>query len=174
MWRRRDGEGHHFGCGRHFEIQPGLHELPQQAHIPILDMAPVLAQVDGDAVGAGLLGDQGRLHRIGIRRTSRLTQGRHVIDVHAQSGEQGRCTHGMSNLWLRWGWVGCAVHRLPEGAGAQRRGAQLLGDQRAKQAIDRCPAVGRDDQRLDLQHQQGRPLTSQGPRPGPMMGRGSA
>ena len=55
----------------------------QDFDVARLDVAPVLAQVHGDAVGARLLGDQRRRHGIGIARVARLAQGRDVIDVDA-------------------------------------------------------------------------------------------
>ena len=36
-------------------------------HVAILDVAAVLAQVQGDVVRAGLLGEQRGMHRVGIR-----------------------------------------------------------------------------------------------------------
>ena len=56
----------------------------QQADIALLDMPTVLAQVQGNAVGARLFGLDGRLHRVRIARTPCLAQGCHVVDIHAQ------------------------------------------------------------------------------------------
>jgi hypothetical protein len=53
-------------------------------HVAILDVAPILAQMQRDAVGAGLLGEQRRLQRIGVSAAPRLAQRRDMIDVHAQ------------------------------------------------------------------------------------------
>src|SRR5271168_112314 len=48
-------------------------------------MPPVLAQMQGDAVGAGLLREQCCIQRIGVAGAPRLAQRRHVIDIYAQS-----------------------------------------------------------------------------------------
>ena len=42
------------------------------AHVAILDMAAVFAQMHGDAVGAGLLRQQRGMHRIRILGAARL------------------------------------------------------------------------------------------------------
>src|SRR3989344_7137549 len=47
-------------------------------------MTPVFAQVQRNGVGTGLLGFDGRLHRVGIARTARLAQRRHVININSQ------------------------------------------------------------------------------------------
>jgi hypothetical protein len=44
-----------------------LQQPAQRAHVALLDVAPVFAQVQRDVVGAGLFGDQRGMHRIGIR-----------------------------------------------------------------------------------------------------------
>ncbi len=74
----------HFVGHRHFKIHARLQRLAHGKHIPVLDVAPVLAQVQCNAVGAGLLGDQRRIQRVGIAGATRLAQRGHVIDVHAQ------------------------------------------------------------------------------------------
>ena len=56
----------------------------QQLHVALLDVAAILAQMQRDVVGAGLLGEQRRLHRLGIARVALLAQRRHVIDVDAE------------------------------------------------------------------------------------------
>src|SRR3989475_9558260 len=48
----------------------------QLLHVALLDVAAVLAQVDGDAVGACRLGDERRLDRGGVVDAARLPQGR--------------------------------------------------------------------------------------------------
>jgi hypothetical protein len=47
-------------------------------------MAAILAQVQGDAIRPGLLGDEGRLNRLGVARTPRLANSGNVIDVHPE------------------------------------------------------------------------------------------
>lgn len=45
------GNGDHLVGGCHFEIQLDLCQIAQPFDVGILDMPPVLAQVDGDAIG---------------------------------------------------------------------------------------------------------------------------
>ncbi len=45
-------DSQHLVRRRHFEIELDVHQLPQPAHILVLDVPPILAQVHGDAVGA--------------------------------------------------------------------------------------------------------------------------
>jgi hypothetical protein len=69
---------------RHFQIHAGLQRLAHDRDVPILDVPPILAQVQGDAVRARLLRQQRRIQGIGIAPAARLAQGRHVIDIHAE------------------------------------------------------------------------------------------
>ena len=48
------------------------------------DVAAVLAQVRGDAVGAGGLGELGGADRVGIGAAAGVAHGRDVVDVHAE------------------------------------------------------------------------------------------
>ena len=80
---------------RHLEIHAGLQETPQHPDIGVLDVAPILAQVQRDAVRARLLGEQRRVHGIRLVDAARLAQGRHMIDVHAER-DAGRGAHGCS------------------------------------------------------------------------------
>jgi hypothetical protein len=55
-----------------------------------LDVTAVFAEMGGDAVGAGLFGDEGRFDRVGfdqdavrITRVARLAKGGGVVDVDA-------------------------------------------------------------------------------------------
>ena len=47
-------------------------------------MAAVFAQMQGDGVGARLLGQQGRADRVRIGGAARIAQGGHVVDIDAQ------------------------------------------------------------------------------------------
>ena len=59
------------------------------------DVAAILAQVRGDAVGAGLHGEVGGAQRIGMAAAARVADGGHVVDVdaEAQIGKRARLTH---------------------------------------------------------------------------------
>ena len=58
----------------------------QDLHVAVLDVPPVLAQVDGDAVGAGQFGQRRGGHRVGLADPARLAHGGHMIDVDSQPG----------------------------------------------------------------------------------------
>ncbi len=51
----------------------------------LLDMAAVFAQVHGNAIGSGLLGEQRRRHRIGECGQARLAHRGDMIDIDAQA-----------------------------------------------------------------------------------------
>ena len=68
----------------HLEIDPRLDRLREHLKIAVLDVAAVFAQVNRDAVGAGLLCEQRGRHRIGVASAARLAHGRDVIDVDAE------------------------------------------------------------------------------------------
>src|SRR5439155_1870113 len=55
----RAGDAQHFVGGCHFQVELDVDEIAQAAHVVVLDVAAVLAQVHGDAVGAAEM----RLHR---------------------------------------------------------------------------------------------------------------
>ena len=74
----------------------GQVELGLQApYVAVGDVAPVLAQVRGDAVGAGLQREMRGAQRVGMASAARVADGGHVIDVHAQAqmGKRARLTH---------------------------------------------------------------------------------
>ncbi len=76
-------EREHALAHRHLEVEAGGDGLPQQAHIALLDVAPILAQVHGDAVGAAEL-SQGRSgDGIGFAPAPGLAHGGDMVDVHA-------------------------------------------------------------------------------------------
>jgi hypothetical protein len=49
-----------------------------------LDVPTILAQMNGDAVGTGLLGQQGSVQGIWIVRAARLAQRGYMIHIHTQ------------------------------------------------------------------------------------------
>ena len=55
------------------------------------DVAAILAQMRGDAVGAGLDRNLRRLHRVGMPPAACVTHGRDVVDVDAEA--DGRSGH---------------------------------------------------------------------------------
>ena len=87
---QRDGE--HLVGGRHLQVErPGQLAL-QAGDVGIGDMAPVLAQMRRNAVGAGLDGQMGGTRGIGVPTAARVTDGGDVVDVDAQAEMGGRET----------------------------------------------------------------------------------
>ena len=78
------GEEEHRLGGRALEIERRAALGGEAFDVEVLDVASVLAQVRGDAVGAGVLAEAGRVHRVGLVAASGLPQGGHVVDVHKE------------------------------------------------------------------------------------------
>ena len=96
LWRSAIVE--HLLGRRHFEVQRQVDLGHQPVDVAVGDVAPVLAQVRGDAVGAGLGGDVRGAHRIGMVAAARVPDGRDVVDVDAQR-ERGRAAaHAAARL----------------------------------------------------------------------------
>ena len=82
-WRKRDRE--HLVGGRHLEIErPGQLAL-EAGDVVVGDVAAILAQVRGDAVGAGLDGQVGGAQRVGMAPAARVADGGDVVDVDAEA-----------------------------------------------------------------------------------------
>ena len=60
----------HFVRRRHFEIELDVHQLAQTAHILVLDMAPVLAQMNRDAIRAAQVCLHRGPYRVGLVRVT--------------------------------------------------------------------------------------------------------
>jgi len=71
------------------EVQARRDLGAQAAHVLVLDVSTVLAQVARDPLRAGLLRDERPADRIGDRFPTGLPQGRDVIDVDVESGHRG-------------------------------------------------------------------------------------
>src|SRR6266446_4029322 len=78
---------HLFSC-RHLEIHIGGDGLAQGANVVVLNVTAVAAQVNGDAVRAGLFAKHGGGDNAGLRRAPRLAHSCDVIDIDVQS-----CSH---------------------------------------------------------------------------------
>jgi hypothetical protein len=85
---------HLLGRG-HLEVQRHLELAHQAFDVGIDDVPAVLAQMGGDAVGAGRLGDARGAQRIGQLAAARVAHGGDVIDVHAKT-QRGKCRHAYS------------------------------------------------------------------------------
>ena len=93
---QRDAD--HLGRGGHLEIERDLELAHQPVDVGVDDVPAILAQVRGDAVGAGCGGDQGRAQRIGELAATRVADGGDVIDVHAETQLWG---HGILVSYAR-------------------------------------------------------------------------
>ena len=85
----RDRE--HFLGRRHLEVQRQVDLGHQPVDVAVGDVAPVLAQVGGDAVGAGRGGGMGRAHRVGMIAAARVPDGRDMVDIDAEAEAAGSC-----------------------------------------------------------------------------------
>jgi len=79
------GDADHLGSARHFEIQYGGDAPRQSLDVVVLNVAPVLSEVSGDPIRAGLLAEQSCGDRIGLGGATRLPDRRHVIDIDVQA-----------------------------------------------------------------------------------------
>jgi hypothetical protein len=89
--RRRNPE--HLLGERHLEIENGADRAREPAHVVILDVSSIFAQVRGDSIGPGALAQLSRGDRIGLLGPSRLTDRRDVVDVDVQT------LMGCSHVW---------------------------------------------------------------------------
>ena len=74
----------HLVGGRHLEVELDVRELAQPPHVLVLDVAAVLAQVHGDAVGAAQVRLDRRPDRVGLVGAPRLADRGDVVDVDAE------------------------------------------------------------------------------------------
>ena len=78
------GDAHHLVRGRHLQVELDVGQLAQAAHVVVLDMAPILAQMDRDAVGAAEVRLHRRPDRVRLIRSACLAQGGDMVDIHAE------------------------------------------------------------------------------------------
>lgn len=86
------GDADHFVGGRHLEVELDLGELGKAAHIVVVDVAPVLAQVDGDAVSATKMRFHRGPRRVRLPGATRLAQRGDVVDIDAEFDHQSSCS----------------------------------------------------------------------------------
>ena len=79
-----NGDVDHLGRGSHLQVQLDLRLITQPAHVGVLDVAAILAQMHGDAVGAPQVRLDGGPDGIGFIGTPRLADGGDVVDVDAE------------------------------------------------------------------------------------------
>jgi hypothetical protein len=106
---QRDGQ--HLVRRGHFEVQRQVGRRLNARQILVADMAPVLAQMGGDAVAAHRGHDLRRADGIGMLATARVADGGDMVDVHPAAAGRGQEVVG----WLMDGpekqavtaWRGC-------------------------------------------------------------------
>ena len=79
-----NGDVDHLGGGSHLQVQLDLRLVAQPAHVSVLDVAAILAQMHGDAIGAPQVRLDGSPDGIGFIGTPRLADGGDVVDVDAE------------------------------------------------------------------------------------------
>src|SRR5690606_19567782 len=85
LQRQRDREVHDLVVDGQLEVHAGPGRLDQEPHVPVLDVAPILAQMNGDPVRAAELRQDRGPHRVRLVRPPRLANRCHVIDVDVES-----------------------------------------------------------------------------------------
>ena len=89
------GDGDHCRGRRQLQVHARLQGVAEQLDVALLDVPAVLPQVQGDAVGPGLLGHQGGLNRLRVTGTAGLANGRDVVDVDPEEDlADGFMRHG--------------------------------------------------------------------------------
>ena len=79
-------EPEHRLLGRDLEVEPARDRLPEVDDVLVLNVAAVLAQMHGDAEGAGFLGEARRFQRARVAGESSLSQRRDMVDVDGEMG----------------------------------------------------------------------------------------
>ena len=93
VWLNLEAEFQHLRRRGHLEIKRQADFFLQPAHIVVANMPPVLAQMRGNAVGAGR-GDKMRgAHRIWMRASAGVPDRRHMVDVNAEPDRRLRLDH---------------------------------------------------------------------------------
>jgi len=70
----------------HFQVELDGDRFAEHGQVAILDVAPVFAEVDRDAVGATQLGQRGSPNRVGLVGSPGLAESGDVVDVDAEIG----------------------------------------------------------------------------------------
>ena len=75
---------------RHFEVERDGEPRHQRVDILVADVAAVLAQMGGDAVGAGLGRGERGAHRIGMVAAARVPDRRDMVDIDPEAEGRSR------------------------------------------------------------------------------------
>jgi hypothetical protein len=85
VWPVAQCDAEHFLGRRDLQIERQVDVVDQARDVIVGDVAPVLAQMRGDAVGTGRRRLARRAHRIGVATAAGVPDGRYVVDVHAET-----------------------------------------------------------------------------------------
>ena len=80
-----EGDRKHLLGRRHLEIERHRQFGREAGNVLIGDVPPVLAQMGGDTVGAGLGGEQAGAHRVGIACPPRVPDRRDMVDIDPEA-----------------------------------------------------------------------------------------
>jgi hypothetical protein len=82
---RFDVEGNlgHLGISRHLKVKLGTGYFSKKGKISVLDVTPILTKMNDQAVCPCQLHEHGGCQWIGIGSAACLSQGRHMVNVHA-------------------------------------------------------------------------------------------
>ena len=129
-------------------LSGSVNAVHQPAHVGVGDVAAILAEMRGDAVGAGPFGQQRRAHRIGLVAAACVPHRGDVVDVDAET--KSVAVHAGLSLRRR------ARRRTPTGealAAALAVGEKRLVDQQ----VDQRPNRNSDRHAADRQRLHDRP-----------------
>src|SRR5262249_38244804 len=85
-------DAHDFFNGRHFQVEPTRYDLAQDVKIAVLNMSPIFAQMNRDAIRAAKQCQDGGGYGIRLNGTSRLTHRGDVVDIHTKADHGGALT----------------------------------------------------------------------------------
>ena len=71
-------------------MQPRGHMLLQARHVGVLNMPSILAQMNGDSIGATTFGLRRGKHGVGFVSLARLAKGANMIHIDAQKRHEQR------------------------------------------------------------------------------------
>lgn len=84
----REGKSDDFRDVGHFKVEAGFDHLAQAAKVTILHMAPVFAEMGGNAVSPGRFAEESRLNGVGFAAfaaaIARFAHGGDMIDINAE------------------------------------------------------------------------------------------
>ena len=83
------GDGEDFRLAGHFQVELHGDRFAEDPQVAVGDVAAVLAEVEGDAVGPAQFGQRGRPNGVRLVGAPGLPHRGHVIDIDAKLGHEG-------------------------------------------------------------------------------------